>query len=184
MPDNLNQPAVLVAYATHAGSTQEVAEAIAAELRQNGLSCDLKKAREVRSLEGYSAVVLGAPLYIFHWLGDAKKFLKQHRAALASRHGSGRPLAIFALGPMNDDDKETKGAREQLDKDLLQFPWLKPVDIQIFGGRYDPAKLHFPYSLMMAMPANPMKQIPASDVRNWAQIKAWAGMIANKFKTL
>ena len=40
---------VLVAYATRYGSTQEVAEAVAATLRTRGLEVHLRPAREVRS---------------------------------------------------------------------------------------------------------------------------------------
>ena len=56
---------VLVAYATRYGSTQEAAEAVAATLRERGLEAEVRPAREVRSLDGYNAVVLGAPLYMF-----------------------------------------------------------------------------------------------------------------------
>ncbi len=51
---------VLVAYATKYGSTQEVAEAIAATLREKGCEVEVRPAGEVRELEGYSTVVLGA----------------------------------------------------------------------------------------------------------------------------
>jgi menaquinone-dependent protoporphyrinogen oxidase len=61
MPDS-----VLVAYATRSGSTREIAEVIAATLREHGLEVDLKPARDVRTLEGYRAVVLGAPLFMLH----------------------------------------------------------------------------------------------------------------------
>lgn len=168
----------LVAYATHAGSTQEVAKAIATELRVRGLDCDLRLARDVRSVDEYRAVVLGAPLYVFHWLGDARKFLKRHSTALA-----GKPIAIFAPGPLNDDEKGIQGAREQLDKELAQFPWLKPLEIQVFVGKYDPARLHFPYNLMTGFPASPLWKIPPSDARNWPQIKAWAGKVADRLKS-
>ena len=50
---------VLVGYATRYGSTQEVAEAVAATLRENGHAVDIQPMREVRTLAGYSAVVLG-----------------------------------------------------------------------------------------------------------------------------
>ena len=55
---------VLVAYATRYGSTQEVAEAVATMLRVRGLEVDIQPMREVRTLEGYRAVVLGTPLYM------------------------------------------------------------------------------------------------------------------------
>jgi len=53
---------VLVGYATRYGSTPEVAEAVAAALRESGLSVDIQLLPEVRTLAGYRAVVMGAPL--------------------------------------------------------------------------------------------------------------------------
>ena len=85
---------VLVGYATQYGSTKEVAEAIAETLRESGLEADLQPLSKVRTLESYSAVVLGAPLIMFHWHRDAINFLSRHRIALSER-----PVAIFALGP-------------------------------------------------------------------------------------
>ncbi len=96
---------VLVGYATHYGSTQEVAEAVAATLRECGLEVDIQSMRKVRTLAGYSAVVLGAPLYMFRWHKDARRFLSRHREALTQR-----PVAIFALGPVTTgDEKEVAG---------------------------------------------------------------------------
>src|SRR6266487_4206747 len=76
---------VLVGYATRYGSTQEVAEAVAATLRERGLAVDIQPMREVLTLDQYRAVVLGAPLYMFHWHRDALHFLAQHREALTQR---------------------------------------------------------------------------------------------------
>jgi menaquinone-dependent protoporphyrinogen oxidase len=154
---------VLVGYATRYGSTQEVAKAVAATLRECGLAVDIQPMREVRTLAEYSAVVLGAPLFMFRWHKDALHFLSRHREDLTER-----PVAIFALGPITtDDEKEWQGSRNQLDKELAKFPWLTPVAIEIFGGKFDPAKVRFPYNLFM-------RQVPASDLRDWAAIRSWA----------
>jgi menaquinone-dependent protoporphyrinogen oxidase len=155
---------VLVAYATRYGSTQEVAESIAATLRQSGLEVDVQPAREVKALVEYSAVVLGAPLMMFHWHKDALSFLSRHREALTER-----PLAIFALGPVHDphDEKEWQGSRDQLDKELAKLPWLKPAAVEILGGKFDPAKLRFPLNVFAG-------KEPASDARDWTAIRAWA----------
>jgi menaquinone-dependent protoporphyrinogen oxidase len=164
---------ILVTYATRYGSTQEVAEAIAVTLRAQGLEVDLQPMRNVRTLEGYRAVVLGAPLYIGHWLKDAQRFLAQHREALIRR-----PVAVFTLGPTQADEKEWEGVRVQLEQELARYPWLKPVAFALFGGKYDPAKLRFPDSLLAKLPATPLHQMPASDVRDWMAIRAWANNLA------
>ena len=155
---------VLVGYATRYESTQEVAEVITATLRESGLVVDIQLLQEVRSLDGYSAVVLGAPLFMFHWHKDALSFLSRHRKALMER-----PVAVFVLGPVHDpyDEAEWRDSHNQLDKELSKFPWFKPVTLEMFGGRYNPAMLNFPVKLFVG-------KEPASDLRDWKSIRAWA----------
>lgn len=163
---------VLVGYATRYGSTQEVAEAVAAALRERGLAVDLQPMRQVRTLAGYRAVVLGAPLFMFRWHKDALRFLSRHRNALTER-----PVAVFALGPVHDpyDEQEWQDSRAQLDKALAEFPWLAPVALEVFGGKYDPATLRFPISLFAG-------KEPASDLRDWTAIRTWASHLAAKLE--
>jgi menaquinone-dependent protoporphyrinogen oxidase len=66
---------VLVTYATSYRSTQEVAENVAGTLRESGFQVELEAMRKARSLTGYDAIVMGAPLYMFHWHKDARRFL-------------------------------------------------------------------------------------------------------------
>ncbi len=166
-------PRILVGHATRYGSTQEVAEAIATTLREHGLEVDIRALREVRNLSEYNAVVVGAPLFMFHWHDDALRFLSHHRAALAER-----TVAVFALGPVHDpfDEKEWQDSRMQLDQELAKFRWFKPVTVQIFGGKYDPAKIRFPLSLFAG-------KVPPSDIRDWNAIRAWASELATRFVT-
>jgi menaquinone-dependent protoporphyrinogen oxidase len=164
---------VLVGYATRYGSTQEVAEAIATAFRERGLAADVRKLRDVRSIEGYGAAVLGAPLMMFHWHKDARGFLSRHRKALQDM-----PVAVFALGPVHSphDEKEWRDSRAQLDKNLAKFPWFKPVAIEMFGGKFDPAGLRFPLNKLAG-------KEPASDIRDWKAILAWAGSLTSKFES-
>jgi menaquinone-dependent protoporphyrinogen oxidase len=163
---------VLVAYATRYGSTHEVAEAVAATLRAAALDVELQPMRKVRSLQGYRAVVLGAPIYLSLWHKDAHHFLIEHRMALTER-----PVAVFALGPLTTDGKEMRGSRLQLNKELAKYSWLNPVAVEIFIGKYDPAKLHLPDKFVAAFPASPLKGMPLTDARDWAAIHAWASTL-------
>ena len=163
---------VLVAYATHYGSTQEVAETVATTLRENGLEVDLQALREAHTIDQYRAIVIGAPLYMFHWHKDALNFLTKFHKSLILR-----PVAIFALGPIHTDEKEFQGAREQLDKELVKFPWLAPATIEIFGGKFDPKKLTFPHNMVPGL-----KKMSASDVRDWTAIRSWANDLAAQFQ--
>ena len=161
---------VLVGYATRYGSTQEVAETVAATLRECELAVDIQPLREVRTLAGYSAVVLGAPLFMFHWHKDALQFLSRHQKALLER-----PVAVFVLGPVHDpyDTQEWQDSHAQLDKELSKFPWFKPIALELFGGKYDPAKLRPPINWLAG-------KEPASDLRDWTAIRLWASDLAAK----
>ena len=160
---------ILVAFATRYGSTAEVAEKIAATLRESGAVVDVRPVREVRSLNEYSTVVLGAPLYIGSWHEEAHRFLTTQHEALV-----GRSVAIFGLGPLSTSAEEMEGSRAQLDKELAKYPWLKPVAVEMFVGKYDPSKLSFAHRLIAVLPASPLHGLPASDNRDWEAIQAWA----------
>ena len=157
---------ILVAYASSYGSTQEVAEVVAETLRSHGLTVDLQPMRKVRTLNGYSALVLGVSIYMFHWHKDALRFLSQHQKILTG----GLPVAIFTGGPVSSgDEKEWQEVRSQVDQELAKYSWFKPVSVEIVGGRFDPAKLRFPWNLLPAL-----RNMPASDLRDWAAIRTWA----------
>lgn len=163
---------VLVAFATMYGSTKEVAEAIASALRGVGVDADVKPARDVKKLDGYGAVVLGAPLIVHKLQKDARGFLSRHERAL-----KGLPLAVFALGPCKNprDDKEWADCRGQFDGVLAGLGGLKPIAAELFGGRFDPALLKFPWNKMAGSE-------PASDARDWNAIEAWAAGLPARFE--
>jgi menaquinone-dependent protoporphyrinogen IX oxidase len=74
---------ILVAYSTNSGSTAEVADTVADELRQAGHAVDVKRMKDVVTVSGYDAVVMGAPM-IFGWHDQARQFVKKHQAELAA----------------------------------------------------------------------------------------------------
>lgn len=166
---------ILVVYATRYGSTREVAEKIAATLREGGLTVDVQPARQVRPMDGYRAVILGAPLYIGHWLKDAHRFLTHNQQLLTKL-----PVAIFTLGPTRAAEGEESGIRAQMDAELSRYPWLKPITTEMFGGKYDPARLRFPDNVLTFLPASPLYHAPASDLRDWNAIRAWTNDLTGK----
>jgi menaquinone-dependent protoporphyrinogen oxidase len=165
---------VLVAYVSMHGSTQEIAEKVAQALREQGLTVEVQPLRKVSHLEVYGAVVIGAPLYMFRLHSDARHFLAQHQKTLTH----GLPIAVFASGPaFKGDTQEWEEVRRQLSQELAKFPWLKPVSAEVLGGKFDPARLRFPYNLIPAL-----RQMPATDLRDWAAIGAWAGRLAGQLR--
>ncbi len=164
---------ILVTYASSYGSTQEVAEFIATTLREQGVEVELKPIREVRTLTNYRAVVLGAPLYMFRWHKDAHRFLEKFQRDLTQ----GLPVAIFAGGPIEDTKEQWQERRKDLDQELAKHPWLTPIAVQLIGGKFDPTKLRFPYSLLPAL-----RNMAAIDLRDWPTIREWAGSLIEKFQ--
>lgn len=168
---------ILVTYATRYGSTREVAESVGATLRDAGLLVDVVPVEAVRDTLAYRAIVLGAPLYIGSLQRDAQRFLQAHRASLEQR-----PVAIFALGPIGHDEQEQIETRGQLDQELEKYPWLKPITVEMFGGKYDPKTLSFTHRLLTMLPASPLHGLPASDKRDWTAINNWAKELAQSFQ--
>jgi menaquinone-dependent protoporphyrinogen oxidase len=159
----MNTKSILLAYASRFGSTQEVAEAIASVLRQTELDVDLQPMQEVKSLDRYTGVVLGAAIYNARWNADAHQFLLQYQDALSQL-----PVAIFTLGPLSPSDAAKRNSRRQLDGELTKYPWLKPVAVEIFAGKYDPSKPGMGFF---------DRFLPARDIRNWDAIRAWAKVL-------
>jgi menaquinone-dependent protoporphyrinogen oxidase len=157
---------ILIAYATRYGSTREVAEKISDHIKLEGYCVELIPCKEVESLESYKFIIFGTPLYIGRMLKDAKSFLVKHQDELSKK-----PVAIFSLGPLRQVQHDLESTRSQLDQELKQFPWLKPVSIEMFGGKYDPKQLHFPDKFLTLLPASPLYKIPAIDNRNWKDIE-------------
>jgi len=163
---------VLLAYATRYGSTEEVAVTVAGKLREGGLAVEVQPVKKVRSLEGNEAVVLGTPIYVGSLLKDARKFLDGHQAELEKL-----PVAVFALGPIRAGE-ELLASRGQLETALAKTPWLKPVDTEVFVGKYDPDRLGMGDKMLTALPASPLHGVPAQDDRDWDAIEAWAAKLA------
>ena len=61
------------------GSTQQITELITEVLRESDLLVDIKPLKEAKTLAAYNAIVMGAPLFMFHWHKDALSFLAKHR---------------------------------------------------------------------------------------------------------
>ena len=124
---------VLVAYGSKFGSTAEIAQAIGTTLRVAGLEVDVKRAREVRSLEPYRAVVVGSAVYVARWRRDAMRLLRRRREDLAQRE-----VWVFSSGPVGEEKSEPDEKQERWTKPK-RVQWLateiKAHEHVVFGGR-------------------------------------------------
>jgi menaquinone-dependent protoporphyrinogen IX oxidase len=191
---------ILVTYATFSGTTPDVARAVAEEFCNRNLQADIQPLDNVHSLDGYDAVVLGAPMIIgFH--RHALDFLRKNREALRRM-----PLAIFVTAMSLTQPQETSldGVPLTLDENLVALPKkaghyslkerytnaanyaspilkaagpARPVSLAFFGGRLDYYRLKWWAMLFVML----VIQAKPGDHRNWPAIRAWAGMLADRY---
>ncbi len=157
-------PKILLAYGTMAGSTAEVAQAIAEELTQLGAQVDVAPVESINDLAGYNAVVLGSAVRMFHLLGKTRRFLRKHRKALQAV-----PVAYFLIClTMSEEKPETIEKATRFAKPMLNTQ--TPVSLGLFGGCINHEKL-------TDMFGKPLRFLPEQDHRDWDKIRAWAGEI-------
>jgi menaquinone-dependent protoporphyrinogen oxidase len=192
---------ILVAYATMAGSTADVARVIGEEIAKSNLLVDVLPFNEVKDLEAYDGVVVGGPM-IMGWHRAALRFLKKHRNSF--RH---IPLAVFVMAisltqtgetsvggtPVYVDEKLPKAPEKEgslnfrerysrlshyLSPILKSTRPVKPVSIGVFGGRLEYGRLKWWAVLFVML----IIQAPAGDRRNWSAIQEWAAGLPAVFK--
>ncbi|MFE3755849.1 flavodoxin domain-containing protein [Nocardia tengchongensis] len=163
---------ILVAYASRYGATREIAEFLATKLRESGFEVDCSAMRDLRTIDDYRGVVLGAPFYYGRWPRPARRFLNRFGPALAQRD-----VAVFATGRVEPNLPESE-VRPQLDALLDRYGWLRPFASALFGGRWDPAALRGLDRWMRKLPGSPLHVLPATDLRDWDEIGAWATHVA------
>ncbi len=141
----------------------EVAQAVAQELTNRGYAVDVRLAKQVSSLEGYAAVVIGSAIRYSQWLPEAVKFVEQNQAALKQM-----PTAFFAVHLMNMGDDETSHKARLAYLDPVR-KLVVPKAEAFFSGVGDPSKV----SLFDRLIAKAVKS-PEGDFRDWSKIRAWA----------
>ncbi len=161
----------LVAYATRAGSTGEVAQAISERLCAMGFDAEVQPVDSVRSLSGYQAVVLGSAVRYGAWLPEMTKFIESQRSTLARLPSAFFTLHMQALG----DDDASRAARAGYTKSVRAV--VSPRDEVFFAGKVDPSTPSF-FERM----AVKLVKSPVGDKRDWDRIRRWADGLAGKLQ--
>jgi len=167
-PANRNpiNPFVLVAYASRAGSTMEIAHTIAQELENRNFIADISPIQQVTSLKGYSHVVIGSCIRMGAPLPEITRFITEHRFEFHSI-----PLAFFAVYLLNsgEDEGSQKARLAYLDPIRVLLPLQHEA---FFSGVYDPTRVSCIESLL-----GNMVHTPVGDFRDWVAIKDWGQSI-------
>jgi menaquinone-dependent protoporphyrinogen oxidase len=123
---------VLVAYASKYGSTREIAERIAEQLRREELQAQVRPVHDLDDLVDYDAFVVGSAVFAGHWMPEAMDFVRRHRALLA--HG---PVWLFSSGPIGTTAKQHDTPADPKEIAELRRA-LRPWDHRVFFGAWDP----------------------------------------------
>ena len=154
---------ILVTYATRAGSTGEVAEAIGETLNASGATVDVRPVKKLAGLQGYDAVVVGSAIRIGQWLPEAVQCVKTHRATVKTI-----PTAYFVVcGSLRQDTSEVRDEVRACLDPVCQI--LEPQSLGLFAGKMDYSKL----SWLDRTIAKAVKSVEG-DWRDWEGIGAWA----------
>jgi menaquinone-dependent protoporphyrinogen oxidase len=121
----MSREKTLVAYATKGGTTEEYSKAIAKVLRDNKWQVDVVNLKKNHNpdLAPYRNVIVGSGIKMQRMHGDGRKFLE--------KNFGDRKVAIFLSSLEPRDEAIEKYVEKILDKNKK----LKPVDIEVFGGR-------------------------------------------------
>ncbi len=157
-------PKILVAYATRAGSTAEVADAIGKKLAAGGAIVDVKPIKKVQSIDGYLGVVLGSAIRRGAVLPEVTNFVKSHKDELGKI-----PIAYFIVCMILREDTEESRKKAASYLDSLRAE-VNAVDTGMFAGKLDYSKLNF----IDAFIVEHIIGTPEGDLRDWKQINDWA----------
>jgi menaquinone-dependent protoporphyrinogen oxidase len=154
---------ILVAYASKAGSTGEVADAIGQVLAVDGAAVDVYPVEAVPNIQDYQAVVVGSAIRVGEWLSAATRFVETHQPYLSQI-----PTAYFTCCMTLSKETEQNRSEALGYMDPVRSI-VTPVAVGAFGGKLDYSKLPFLDGMMMKS-----RGASEGDFRQWEAIRAWA----------
>jgi len=168
---------VLVAYATWAGSTIEVAESIAEGLRSAGLEAEVRPAKDVLDISQYDAVVAGAPVHAGRMHSDFSAFLKRNSGRLERIR-----VAYFVVCmTMKDDTEENRATSEGFLRAVRERnASIDPVGIGLFAGSIPGKEDARPRLSALSRFMLRATKAEAEDRRDPDAARAWGASIADR----
>jgi menaquinone-dependent protoporphyrinogen oxidase len=160
---------ILVAYASAAGSTRGVAEALGQHLAVGGVAVDVRHVSEVTALVAYRAVIVGSAVR-GGWLPEAIEFVRAHQRALSQV-----PTAVFlvCMTIVQGNGQHRDHVSSFLDPVRAM---VKPVAEGFFAGcmRFKDHPFFRRLGLRFWFAVAGLQE---GDHRDWAAIRAWADAI-------
>lgn len=188
---------ILIAYASHSGSTREIAQFLCDVLSNQGVTIDVRPAAEISDLRAYSFIIAGGLLYRFGWHPDMAQFLERNMLELQKKK-----VALFVTGmhlvktkkcnqlsyPVFIDPSIANPVWKQrkstlfdggstidgyLGRVLPTIERVHPVSLGFFAGKLDLRTLKLPEKMILTL-LMLLTGMKAGDYRNWDSLRAWA----------
>lgn len=163
---------ILVTYASRAGSTAGVAEAIGQTLTERGAQVEVRPMTEITDLAPYDAVVAGSAIQSAQWLPEAMQFMQTHRAALDRK-----PFASFTVC-MTMSMKNEQYRRGVADWLTPVRAIVRPISEGYFAGALDLQKVPSLRKRIMFRISTMIGVWSTGDHRDWEAIRAWTNDLA------
>jgi menaquinone-dependent protoporphyrinogen oxidase len=160
---------VLVAFASKHGATRDIAGSIAVQLRMDDLDVDLLDVADVKTVEGYSGVILGSAVYMGKLLPEVRAFVTRLESDLKRL-----PVWLFSSGPVGEDLMPHGEASEVEEIATL----LRARGHTVFAGKLDKHNLGLAERLAVNL-----VRAPEGDFRDWSAIESWTRGIAHELTT-
>ncbi len=158
---------ILVAYATRAGSTEDIAEYVGRVLRDTGATVDVQNVKHIQDVSGYDALILGSAIRNSSVLPEAVHFLTRFRKPLAAMD-----VAYFIVClTMAEDTPENRQKADVFLKPLCNFK--QPISKGLFAGAVNHARLGWIWRFLLRN-AKDAGALAEADHLNWGAIEAWA----------
>jgi len=168
---------ILIAYASRAGSTAEIAEAIGKTLSEIGAQVDVMPMNAVKDLSGYRVVVAGSAIRGSKWLPEATQFIRTHQSTL-----NHKPIAMFTVCitlAMKNAERYRSGVEGWV---APVRAMVKPLDQGFFAGLLDFKKLPVNWDTLMLRLTVALGIFPRGDHRDWNAIHNWAKGLSSTLK--
>ncbi|AHH97011.1 flavodoxin domain-containing protein [Kutzneria viridogrisea] len=160
---------VLVGYASEGGSTEEIAEHIAADVSAQGHQVLLCSADRAPDPAGFQAVVLGSAIHNQAWLPEAISFLREYRDALGAR-----PVWLFGVGLPGALHGRMRALALREKQKVFEglASAVHPEDCALFTGVVRPEQMPWWGRLAFRAAGGHF-----GDFRDWAEIARWTDTI-------
>ena len=160
---------ILVTYASRAGSTAGIAEAIGKSLSEGGALVDVLPMNDVNDLSVYEAVVAGSAIRGSKWLPEAVQFIQTHRSTLTQKRFAMFTVCITMA--MKNAENYRAGVLGWV---APVRAMVKPMSEGLFAGMLDFSKLPFNWDTLMLRLSVALGVFPRGDHRDWNAVRAWA----------